>query len=264
MITDETTPLMKNKVKIQSPEVQVKKSPETSPWEEEHLDVSDGGLRAAVFGFNDGLVTNLCLVTGLHIASPEAPVLVTGVAGLLAGAVSMCIGEWLSMTAQAEALEHELLVEERHLREFPDQEEEHLTEILRDHGITEETLQLFQRDIRVADMQKRVHLHARLELGIDPEELGSPIKAAVFSFISFSVGAFVPLIPWLIWANKALCFNMTLIFAAVASLIVGGLFSLKSPRSAFTNASRQIIVCALATGFCLLCNYFLDANSWGS
>lgn len=261
MFTDETTPLMKDKVNIQAPEVQVSNNSIASPWEEEHL-ANDGGLRAAIFGFNDGLVTNLCLVTGLHIANPDLPVLVTGVAGLLAGAISMCIGEWLSMTAQAEALEHELLVEERHLRDFADQEEEHLTEILRSHGITEETLKLFQRDIRVADMQKRVHLHAKLELGIDPEELGSPWKAALFSFISFSIGAFVPLIPWLIWSNKSLCFYTTLIFAAVASIIVGSLFSLKSPRSAFTNASRQIIVCALATGFCLLCNYYLDANSW--
>jgi len=223
------------------------------PWEKEHINMGDGGFRAAVFGFNDGLVTNLCLVTGLVMASDQAPVLETGVAGLLAGAVSMGIGEWLSMTAQTEGLIHELNVERKHLQIYPKEEEHHMREILTEHGLSEFVIDQVMNDLASKPVEAKLNLHARLELGIDPEDLGSPWKAAISSFICFSVGAFIPLIPWLICEGQ-LAFWLTIILAAIASVIVGALFAQYSPRTALFNSSRQLIICAIATAFCIFTN----------
>lgn len=225
------------------------------PWETEHINLADGGFRAAVFGFNDGLVTNLCLVTGLHIASPGAPIFVTGIAGLLAGAVSMCIGEWLSMTAQAEGLEHELSVEKRHLTLYPQEEEHHMREILEEHGLSDNIINMVMQDLKTAPVEQKLNLHARLELGIDPDDLGSPLKAAVSSFVCFAVGAFIPLIPW-IWLEGEAAFWLTILLAAVASIVVGGLFSKYSPRTALYNATRQLMISVAATVFCIVCNSY--------
>jgi len=229
------------------------------PWEKEHINMGDGGFRAAVFGFNDGLVTNLCLVTGLVVASDKAPIIETGVAGLLAGSVSMAIGEWLSMTAQAEGLRHELDVERKHLQIYPKEEEHHMREILTEHGLSDDVIDQVTNDLASKPVEAKLNLHARLELGIDPEDLGSPMKAAISSFICFSVGALIPLIPWLLWEGH-LAFFMTLVFAAVSSVIVGALFAQYSPRSAFFNSSRQVIICAIATAFCVLTNLFFSKS----
>jgi len=233
------------------------------PWEKEHINMGDGGLRAAVFGFNDGLVTNLCLVTGLVMADANAPIIATGIAGILAGAVSMGIGEWLSMTAQAEGLTHELEVERRHLRIYPEQEEHHMRDILKEHGLSAVVIDQVMDDLSNNSIEAKLNLHARLELGIDPGELGSPWKAAFSSFVCFSIGAFIPLIPWFIWEGN-MAFFTTIIFAAVASVVVGALFAQYSPRSALFNASRQVIICAFATAFCVLTNLGLSASVYSA
>jgi len=231
------------------------------PWESEHMDLGDGGLRAAVFGFNDGLTTNVCLICGVYITGhPTSTILTTGIAGLLAGAISMCIGEWISMTAQAEGLMHELEVERSHLKHYPVQEKAHLTEILSEHGLSQRAIDAVIEDLDGQSVDKRLHLHARLELGIDPDDLGSPMKAAIFSFISFSVGAIIPLVPWMIWSTKRWNFYTTLILAFVASIIVGSLFSLKSPKGACYNSWRQVIVIVLGVAAAILLNWLIQTN----
>jgi len=257
MRPDENTPLIKNTAEHSDDNTV------DEPWEQEHINMGDGGFRAAVFGFNDGLVTNLCLVTGLVMADASAPVIATGVAGILAGAVSMGIGEWLSMTAQAEGLTHELEVERKHLEIYPVQEEHHMREILEEHGLSENVIDAVIEDLKDKPVESKLNLHARLELGIDPEDLGSPTKAALSSFVCFSIGAFIPLLPWLIWEGN-MAFFMTLIFAAVASIIVGALFAKYSPKSAFVNSSRQVIICAFATAFCVGTNWLLAKSGYTS
>ena len=140
------------------------------------------------YRFSDGLVTNLCLILGVQFALDEgddAPLLVTGMSGLLAGAFSMAIGEWISMKAQAEALQAEISLEHKHLSQYWPQEMAHLREILENSGLKRKTIEAVIEDLATAPREKVVDLHARLELGIDPEETGNAEKAMAFSFIMF-------------------------------------------------------------------------------
>lgn len=167
--------------------------------ETEHSDVRDSGLRAIVFGFSDGIITNLCLILGIFFSSAEIEnrvVILTGIAGMLAGACSMAIGEWISMKIQQEANEAQLLVERHHIKEFPEDEEEHFLQILYENGLSRKACQMILRDLSKGSVEQQVKWHALLELGIDPEDLGgSPWKAASASFIGFFLGAFMPLLP---------------------------------------------------------------------
>eukprot|EP00494_Astrolonche_serrata_P030891 UN31159 len=110
----------------------------------------------------------------MHFALDAAPIVATGVAGLLAGAISMGIGEWISMTAQAEGLQHELATERRHLTKYPKQEAAHLTHILQQHGFSRKSIDQVTNELEHAPIDTKLNLHAKLELNIDPEELGSP------------------------------------------------------------------------------------------
>jgi len=227
------------------------------PWEEEHLNMQDGGLRAAVFGFNDGLVTNTCLICGVGYGHgmDMSNTVITGVAGLLAGAISMCVGEWLSMTAQSEGLEHELETERRHIKLYPEEEDKHLVEILRDHGFKNDAINAVMKDLANSTVETRLSLHAHLELNIDPDDLGSPLKAAVFSFCCFSIGAFIPLLPWLIFSTPNVAFWSTLIFVLLISILTGFIMSSKSPKPWYTLAARQVIVLVIAVGLSVLLNW---------
>merc|ERR1719510_2572537 len=118
--------------------------------EYEHSDVGDGGLRAVVFGFSDGLVTNLCLILGIFSAgqSNHDVIIATGVAGILAGAASMAIGEWISMKIQSEANEAQLELERSHLKMYPKDEEGHFSQILTENGLTADTIKAVLKDVR--------------------------------------------------------------------------------------------------------------------
>jgi len=160
-----------------------------------HRDVRSGGARAAVFGVSDGLVTNVSLILGVAGAHPGGSIVrLTGVAGLVAGAFSMAAGEYLSMQAQRELLQRELEVERQSLRRAPEAERRELTAIYErrglDPGLAAELVDEVMRDPDVA-----LETHAREELGIDPGSLGSPWRAAVSSFVTFAVGALLPLLP---------------------------------------------------------------------
>jgi VIT1/CCC1 family predicted Fe2+/Mn2+ transporter len=214
---------------------------------EEHRDVSGGTQRAAVFGISDGLVTNVSLILGFAGANPAAGVVrLAGIAGLVAGAFSMASGEFLSMRAQQELFERELDIERNALREEPDLERQELIGIYRSKGI-DEGLASELADAMMRSPELALETHAREELGIDPTAVGSPIKASATSFGTFALGAFFPLIPWLIGSGTGAVFA-SIAIAALVAVIVGGLLGRLAGRSPVRSAVRQLVVTALAAG----------------
>lgn len=192
---------------------------------DDHSDVGDGGLRAIVFGFADGLVTNLCLILGIYTSAgniDHRTVILTGIAGLLAGGCSMAIGEWISMKFQQEANEAQLLLERRHLKEYPKDEANHFRRILKENGLSKGACEIIARDLEKTTINQQVKWHALLELKIDPEELGgSPWKAACASFVGFSTGAFIPLLPWICTRVSPAAFYITIVLAIVCIILLG-------------------------------------------
>eukprot|EP01083_Nonionella_stella_P221180 790486_1 len=149
-----------------------------------HEHFGDGGYRAAILGFSDGMISNLLLILGVQFALEEADgeeassIIVTGTSGLIASAFSMGIGEWISMKNQSEALQAEFQTQEEHLNKYWKEESEHFLKLLGDHAISESTLQLVENDLNNAPKDKVVELHLKLELGIDVNDTGNPEKAA--------------------------------------------------------------------------------------
>jgi len=211
-----------------------------------HRGVSgQGNLRAAVFGINDGLVSNVSLILGVAGAAPnEGVIVLAGVAGLLAGAFSMAAGEYVSVRSQREMYEHQIGLERAELAEYPKAEAEELALIYAARGMPEaEAHALATRTI--ADPKQALDTLAREELGLNPDELGSPWSAAVSSFVSFAVGAAVPLLPFLVSAGaRALAGSIGL--TAVSLFGVGALISLFTGRSAVRDGLRMLAIGAAA------------------
>jgi VIT1/CCC1 family predicted Fe2+/Mn2+ transporter len=210
-----------------------------------HRDVQGGAARAAVFGVSDGLLTNVSLILGVAGANPgPGLVRLAGLAGLLAGAFSMAAGEYVSMSAQSELLQHEMDVERRELRENPRSERREMVSLYRRRGLrpelAEEVADALQRDPDVA-----LEVHGREELGIDPGETGNPYAAAGSSFLSFSVGAFLPLLPWFFTSGRvAVIVSVTV--SAVAALTIGWAVAQFTGRSRLRSALRQLAIAVVA------------------
>jgi VIT1/CCC1 family predicted Fe2+/Mn2+ transporter len=209
----------------------------------QHRDVSGGWLRPTVFGAMDGLVTNVALISGVGGGGvrPQTIVL-TGLAGLVAGAFSMATGEYTSVRSQNELVTAEVAVERRELEENPTAERLELAESLRRRGVDQELAEAVAGQLS-RDVDQAVRLHAQQELGIDPEELPSPYVAAVSSFLSFGLGALIPLFPYLLGASQLW---VALLAAAVALLLAGGLVARLTDRPALRGALRQLLLAALA------------------
>lgn len=206
-----------------------------------------GSLRAAVFGVSDGLVSNFSLVMGVAGAS-AAPgfVLVSGTAGLLAGAFSMAAGEWISMKAQREMLEKQLELEKEELEMSPEEEQEELALIYQAKGIPEAEAKALAERL-LSDPSTALDTLAREELGLDPGELGSPWGAAASSFAAFAAGALVPLAPFLLAGNLGNAVNASALASASALFLVGAALSLFTSRSAFVSGARMLLIgCAAA------------------
>jgi VIT1/CCC1 family predicted Fe2+/Mn2+ transporter len=199
--------------------------------EHHHRDLSGGQARAAVFGASDGLVSNVSLILGVAGADPGADIVrLAGLAGLIAGAVSMAAGEYGSMKAQSELLERELELERIELHRNPHVEMVELSQIYQSRGLEPEMArELAER--MMSDPERALETHAREELGIDPQALGSPIGAAVSSFLAFALGALLPLLPWFFTEGTA---------AIVGSMVLGltGAASLGLALAVFTRGSR--------------------------
>lgn len=203
-----------------------------------HRDVSGGVPRAMVFGANDGLVSNVSLILGIAGASAEAGLVrLAGIAGLVAGAVSMAAGEYISMKAQAELLERELALERIELRRNPEVELAELTDAYERKGMRPDRAAEFAQEM-MRDPELALEAHAREELGVDPDTLGSPVGAAVGSFFAFSLGAFIPLLPWFFLTGAtATVVSISLALFAAAALGVA-LAAMTTKRFLF-GALRQ-------------------------
>jgi vacuolar iron transporter family protein len=211
-----------------------------------HRDVEGGTQRAAVLGAGDGLLTNLSLVLGVAGASSTdaATVRLAGVAGLLAGAFSMAAGELVSVRAQQELVDKEVEVERNELATEPEAELQELIGMYRAQGLSVDDATTVAR-ILSSDPKIALDTHARLELGVDPEAPGAAGRAAVISFLSFALGAILPLFPWFFTEGTS---------AVVASVIIGGLAALTlgaligsfAGRSIWKTALRQLAVAAVA------------------
>jgi len=220
---------------------------------DDHADIGDGFLRAVVFGFSDGLVTNMCLILGIYFSAGNTShrtVIVTGVAGLLAGASSMAIGEWISMKFQQEAHEAQLLLERRHLKEYPKDEATHFIRILKENGLSKNACEIIARDLERATLSQQVKWHAMLELKIDPEELGgSPWKAAGASFIGFSTGAFIPLLPWICTRASTIAFYIAILLTIISIVMLGTISSVMyhfSREKLMVVVVRQVVLVVIA------------------
>jgi len=208
-----------------------------------HADVSGGWLRAGVFGAMDGLVTNLALVAGVGAASESAEiVVVTGIAGLVAGAFSMALGEYTSVATQNEQVDREVAVERAEILDNPDAEREELAELFVDLGMRQSTATLAADDVH-RDLDQAVLVHVTHELGLDPEEKPSPIVAAVSSFVMFSIGALIPLIPYLLGFASL---SAGLLTGAVGLLVAGAAASAFTVTSWWMSALRQLLFGAVA------------------
>jgi VIT1/CCC1 family predicted Fe2+/Mn2+ transporter len=206
-----------------------------------HRGDSSGALRAAIFGVNDGLVSNLSLVMG--VTGGEAGrkfILLAGLAGLLAGAFSMGAGEFISVTSQRELFEREIALESEEISAMPDEEANELALIYRAKGIGREEAEAMAARI-MRNHETALDTMAREELGLNPEELGSPLRVAASSFTSFAIGAVVPVLAWLVASGTA-AFVASIILSALALFLVGAGISLLTGRSATHSGVRQLLV----------------------
>ena len=208
-----------------------------------HRDVQDGTARAAVFGISDGLVSNVSLILGIAGASTDPSIIrVAGISGLLAGAISMAAGEYVSLQAQKELVERELLIEKKSIDTNLEDETAELKAIYEERGIDSDLAGEAARQI-MSNSEIALEVHIREELGVNPEQLGNPLMAAASSFVSFSFGAFVPLIPWLVGEGNSAIWTSAIVGIACTAL-VGGVLAQLSGRSLFKTALRQMLVAA--------------------
>ena len=206
-----------------------------------HTTATGGGLRAAVFGVNDGLLSNFSLVMGFAgaEAKPEY-IILAGVAGLLAGSFSMAAGEYVSMRAQREVFEQQIAIEKEELEMSPREEEEELSLIYQAKGIPEHEASRLARRI-IQNPKTAIDTLAREELGLDPSGLGSPWTAAMSSFFAFVAGAFVPVAPYLlISGTKAWIASALLSFCALFS--VGAVLSIFTARGPLRSGARMLAI----------------------
>ena len=213
--------------------------------EHRHRGLSGGGnLRAAVFGVNDGLVSNASLILGVAAASPDPHVVVlTGVAGMAAGAFAMAAGEYVSVRSQRELYEYQIGLERDELDQYPEAEAQELALIYAAKGLPKKEAMRVAQKI-VADPDHALDTLAREELGLNPDELGSAWGAAASSFMSFAAGALLPLLPYLMSARGALGWSIGV--TAVALFGVGATLSLFTGKNAWISGGRMLALGALA------------------
>lgn len=212
--------------------------------EHHHRDIGGGSARAAVFGASDGLVSNVGLILGVAGADAAAdPVRLAGLAGLVAGAISMAAGEYNSMKVQAELFEREIALERRELERNPAVEAVEMAQRYQERGVDPQLAQQLADDL-MADPEMALEFHAREELGIIPGELGSPTKAAASSLIAFSFGAALPLVPWFVTEGNA-AVVASLIAALLAAVAIGLAIGRFTEGNRLRAVVRQVLFTAI-------------------
>lgn len=221
-------------------------APERVPPEQhhDHRDVTGGWMRPAVFGVMDGLVSNTALIAGVAGGGAEPrTVALAGLAGLVAGAFSMATGEYVSVASQTELTRAEIAVEKAEIARVPEAEEAELAAIYRSRGVDDATAREVARQLS-RDPEQVWRVHAREELGVDPDDLPSPWVAAGSSFGAFTAGAAVPVLPYLLGGTGLL---LPLVLALLALFAAGALVSRFTDRGALYSGSRQLLLGAVAT-----------------
>lgn len=225
-------------------------------FDHRHSDVSGGWLRAATFGAMDGLVSNTALIAGVAAGASAHTVVLSGVAGLLAGAFSMALGEYTSVTTANEQIDSEVRVERHAFRKYPRAEKAELIAMFEEMGLTRETATRATDELH-EDEDRAVNFHLVQELGVDPTEKPSARLAAGSSFVMFAIGAIVPLIPYLLgfeslWAGL-LCGGIGLLIAGA----VAARFTRKSP---LLGGLRQLLMGMIAIGATYTVGLLVGAN----
>lgn len=206
---------------------------------------SGGNLRAAVFGINDGLISNASLILGMAGATQNNMIIIiAGVAGLLAGAFSMAAGEYVSVRSQREMYEYQIDLERKELALYPEEEKAELALIYQARGLSPSEAQLLAGKV-MENPDSALDTLAREELGLNPNELGSPLGAAISSFSSFTTGALIPLLPFLFGQHKT-SLTLAIIITALALFIVGATITLFTGRNAWLSGLRMLLIGGMA------------------
>ncbi len=220
-----------------------------------HADVSGGWLRAATFGAMDGLVSNTALIAGVAASASAHTVVLSGVAGLLAGAFSMALGEYTSVTTANEQIDSEVRVERRSFADHPRAERAELTKMFIDMGLSPQTAQQATIDIH-RDETKAVNFHLVQELGVDPDGKPSAKVAAISSFVMFALGAIIPLLPYLLGFESL---PAGLVCGGIGLLIAGGFAAHFAGRPKWAGSLRQLAFGGLAIAATYLVGHLIGA-----
>ena len=228
-----------------------------------HAPIGGNALRASVLGANDGLVSNLSLVMGVAGAGLESRViLITGIAGLLAGACSMAMGEWVSVQSSRELYQRELAVERAEIEAFPEEEHAELVEIYEARGLTTAVAQDLATHV-MADQERALEVMAREELNIDPDDLGgSAWTAAVSSFTLFVIGAVVPVI-WFAFLPADVAIPVSVAASAIGMFAIGAAITRVTSRSPWRSGLRQLAIGLAAAGATYLTGLLLGVSVGG-
>ncbi|MDT5013738.1 MAG: vacuolar iron transporter family protein [Mycobacterium sp.] len=207
-----------------------------------HSDVSGGWLRAASFGAMDGLVSNTALIAGVAAAANAHAVILSGIAGLLAGSFSMALGEYTSVTTANEQIESEVRLERRAFRAHPEAELDELVAMLVQMGLSETTALAAAQEVH-QDEAQALNLHMITELGVDPREKPSPRVAALSSFLLFAIGAVIPLVPYLLGFESLVA---GIACGAVGLALAGGVSARFTGKPVWWASARQLLFGAVA------------------
>jgi VIT1/CCC1 family predicted Fe2+/Mn2+ transporter len=208
-----------------------------------HRDVNGGWLRPAVFGAMDGVISNGALVAGVAAANARVhDILLSGFAGLLAGSFSMAVGEWTSVQSQTQLVQAEIDKERFEIERNPLGEERELAAIFRHRGLPRDLAARVANELS-KDPDESWRVHVREELGVDPDEQPSPYLAGALSFVTFAIGAFVPLLPYLLGAQQLL---WSLVLGAISLLLIGAAVARFTARSLWVGAVRHLVLGAIA------------------
>jgi vacuolar iron transporter family protein len=207
-----------------------------------HRSSLGGNLRASVFGVNDGLLSNASLVLGVAGAgAANSYVLMTGAAGLLAGALSMAAGEYVSVRTQREMYEYQIALERDEVAEYPEEEAEELALIYEARGVEIQQARDLSRAL-LSRPEQALDVLAREELGLNPDDLGSPWGAATASFLAFAAGATVPLLPFVVHVPGLSALTVTIAVTCVSLFGIGMALSLFTGRDALRGAIRMVLI----------------------
>jgi VIT1/CCC1 family predicted Fe2+/Mn2+ transporter len=227
-------------------------------YDHRHSDVSGGWLRAAVFGAMDGLVTNIALIAGIGAAgASRGTIILTGIAGLVAGAFSMALGEFASVTTQNQQVDKETAVERDAQLRNPAGEKAELAVMFQEMGMAEDTAQQAAEEVH-DNPARAVRVHITHELGVDPDAKPSPLIAAVSSFLMFSVGAIIPLLSFLFGSPSL---GLGLGVGALGLLVAGGMAAYFTGRRWWFGALRQLLFGAVAVGATYLIGRLLGVHA---